>query len=578
MPVRGVNRLTRWGRSAWFAYSTIALLQVKVAWGAWRLKDLTFGDTCAYYLYATFWTSARKVNIAWSPLYSVFYGTVLESVGDVYAATILHRLLIALGAGLLVLALMRRLLPAQVAWLVAAWWTVLPVNFETVYEVHLFALLPIIAAWWMVALWPGCWGRGVGLGILWAAVVLSRNEVLFPAAVVGIGAIAWDLRRASRGGTSRRQVLLAYAIPVVAAASLWIVFYARSVTQFPALWTAYQPKHTVNMCQVYAAGYLQRHPEWARNPMTDCAEVMVRSFGEPYPTLGRMWHRNPRAVLEHFWWNLRLAPSGIQVLLFNATSSGMNPDYFPVHERSRLALLGSVLAALVLLPGLGTLWRDRRRWWRLWLRPRAATWLFMGGTVVPHCLVIILTQRPRPSYLFDLSVFLMGMVGMCAWVLCERLGWRRSPQWIFVPMVSALIVVVPSHYKGDPTTSRPLLQSYRRLAPFATLIGRSDAVLLVSRYPVELAHYIGGNRPSALDYGQIAVDSDETMEASLNQRGVNLFYVDESLIARLPPSALFVDRLRGTRTAAWELLAFEDRPDARWRLWGRRTFLEAQGS
>ena len=32
------------------------------------------------------------------------------------------------------------------AWLLAAWWAVLPVNFDTLYEVHLFALLPVLAA------------------------------------------------------------------------------------------------------------------------------------------------------------------------------------------------------------------------------------------------------------------------------------------------------------------------------------------------------------------------------------------------------------------------------------------------
>lgn len=570
--MRSLGRVRSWASKPWFAYTTIIALQLKVAWDAWRFKDLTFGDTSAYFLYATHWIDLRRVNIAWSPLYTVFYGIVLEAVRDVYVATILHRLLIALAADVLVLALMRRLLPGRVAWLVAAWWTLLPINFDTVYEVHLFALLPILLAWLVVAAWPGPWGRGTGLGIICAAVVLSRNELLIPAAVLGTAFLGWDLWHVRPGGASRRGVLLAYAVPFGAALTLCALFYARSVIQFPALLENYGPKHTVNMCQVFAAGYLQRHPEWAKNPMTECAEVMVRYFGESHPTLGRMLRSNRGAVLEHLWWNLSLTPNGVQVLLFNATSGQVNPDYFPVHAGSRRALVASFLVVIVVLAGFAVLYRERQRWWRRWLRSRAVAWLFMVGTVVPHSIVIILTQRPRPSYLFDLSVSLMGIVGMCCWALWRRLGSKRPPvamSWLMI----ALVVVVPSYYKSAPGMSRPLLESYRRLAPFAGLIARGDAVLLVSEYPAELRLYVGRSRPRTLDSTAVVLDSESELERSLDERGVNLFYVDETLLSRLPPSSPFADRLQATRGTDWDLLDFRDDAQGRWRLWGRKSFL-----
>src|SRR5260370_23143332 len=111
-----------------------------------------------------------------------------------------------------------------------------------------------------------------------------------------------------------------------------------------------------------------------------------------------------------------------------------------------------------------------------------------------------------------------------------------------------LVLVVPSYYEAlavfrrdHPPVSRagsasgmprPLLQSYRRLAPFAELIGRSDAVLLVSRYSVELAHYIGRGRPRILDYNQIVLDSAAEIEVFLADRGAIGFYVAESLPSR----------------------------------------------
>jgi hypothetical protein len=579
-----LSSMTSWAAKPWFAYGALMALQLKVTWGAWRVKDLTFGDTCAYFLYARFWTELRQLNIVWHPLYSVFYGTVLEAVGDVYAATILHRLLIALMAGVLVLALMRRLLPAGFAWLVAAWWTVSPINYDTVYEVHLFAVLPFLLAWLVVATWPGAWGRGIGVAIIGAAIVLSRNEMVFSWVVVGLAGLAWDLRQAGARMTSRRRVVLAYAIPFVLAAALCVSFYARSFIQFPALWEAYGPKHTSNMCQVFAAGYAQRNPAWTKNPMTDCEEITVRYFGEAQPTLGRMLRRNPRAMLEHFWWNLGLTPNGVQVLLFNATSGYANPDYFPVHTGSRLALTASVLTAAVVLTGLAVLYRGRREWWRAWLRPRAAAWLFIIATVVPHAAVVILTQRPRPSYLFDLSVCLMGIIGMCGWAICGAWARGRSPatlEWwrtrsalALTGLMVVLVAVAPRHYEDTSESPRPLLRAYRRLAPFAELITRNDAVLLVGEYPVELAHYIAWNMPRTLDYGEAALDAAPKVSAVLDEQKVNVFYVDESMVSRLGPAALFVDRLQATRDVGWELLALEDAPRARWRLWARRGFFD----
>ena len=47
-----------------------------------------------------------------------------------YTILILHRMLIVLALAVLVLALMRRLLPPGIAWMAAAWWVVLPIDFN----------------------------------------------------------------------------------------------------------------------------------------------------------------------------------------------------------------------------------------------------------------------------------------------------------------------------------------------------------------------------------------------------------------------------------------------------------------
>ena len=143
-------------RMPWPSYVLVALLQLKVIWNIWRFRDLTSGDTSSYFVSAYSWYEGLRDNFAWSPLYTSFYGTVFTVVPDAYAATIIHRTIIAMAATLGVLALMRRLLPPALALSVAIWWAVLPINFDTLYEVHLFALLPFSppVSWSPIAIHP----------------------------------------------------------------------------------------------------------------------------------------------------------------------------------------------------------------------------------------------------------------------------------------------------------------------------------------------------------------------------------------------------------------------------------------
>ena len=115
---------------------------------------------------ASIWADSFDLDLAWSPLYSILYGSMQWVIDGAFDVTITHRVLIALGAALLVLAVLRRLLSPAIAWALAIWWVLLPTNFDTVYEVHLFAvLLPLVAV--VVALtWSGPWMRSAVLAIL----------------------------------------------------------------------------------------------------------------------------------------------------------------------------------------------------------------------------------------------------------------------------------------------------------------------------------------------------------------------------------------------------------------------------
>jgi len=150
-------------RSPWFSYLTILIIQLKVLWGIWPHRDLTSGDTSYYFVMAWSWFKSWNVFITWTPLYTAFYGTLMHLTPDAYIVTILSRIIIVISGTMLVLMVMRRLLPPGLAWSMTVWWALLPINFDSLYEVHQFTVIPILLTCIAVLWKPGPWGRGLGV-------------------------------------------------------------------------------------------------------------------------------------------------------------------------------------------------------------------------------------------------------------------------------------------------------------------------------------------------------------------------------------------------------------------------------
>src|SRR5262249_4621938 len=180
------------------------------------------------------------------------------------------------------------------------------------------AVLPLLVTWLLLS-WPGRWARGTALAILAGSVILVRNEMSVATVLLGLVCLALEWRLVRRSDRPFRwhlpRLLAAYGVPLSLTAALIVFAYFRSTVQFPDLRNTLRRKHTINMCQVYAVGYQQRHPEWNKNPWIENHELMRDTFGNDDPSLGQMLLGNPRATLEHFAWNWRLTPNGLQVLL-----------------------------------------------------------------------------------------------------------------------------------------------------------------------------------------------------------------------------------------------------------------------
>ena len=518
--------------SAAFAYATILALQLKVLWGLWLYKDLESGDTTYYFMNATMWHTRGLTVFSWSPLYTTFFGSMFNLSNDAYAATIAHRLVLVLSLALLVLALLRRLLSPLIAWLMAVWWVVLPINFDAVYSVHLFAMIPILLAClavaWCGSRWiPGSLGRGGCLGILFGSAVLMRNELAIPFAFFGAACVIYEIR--SRREIGRRRLfwkLCHYCVPVLLAAGLSLFFYMRASDR-GSIKAVMWDKHTLNVCQIYASGYRQRHPEWINNPWTECQGLMEKTFGKPQLPLTEAVLRNPGAMFEHFAWNFSLLPNGVQILLFNAMSGTVNPDYLPVHIARFPVLAASFLLAGIWILGLV---RSPLRWTYWWERIQPRAWIWMAlFSFAPMCAFIVATQRPRPSYLFSLSVLIMAITGLLVESVLGPAVLSRSKT--FAPLiVAAVLIVTPRYYyNSEHQSPRTLLSYYRALKPFAARLGPGQVILMPGYgYAGELCNRF--SQPQTPPCGGLDYHDYASLREILARKKVNLVYVDEPML------------------------------------------------
>ena len=564
-----VRPMTAFCSRAWPSYVLILLLQIKVIWRIWELHDIPYGDTAHYFKSALTWSRGFYVNVLWAPLYSSFYGTLLFATDDVYNVTILHRVVIVLLIAVGVLFVLRQILSPGLALLGAAWWAILPINYDALSEVHQFALLPILLAWALILGSATVWARAAALAILVSSVVLVRNEFVVAAIVMALLCVTYEWRHPQKATT----YLAAYGTSLTVAVMTWGLFYWRSVIKFPAIWPHLELKHTINMCQVFAYGYQQRHPSWNASPWTDCQDLAQQMFGTGLPSISQMLWANPKATLDHFLWNISLVPNGMEALLFNAMGGGFQPDYLPIKVATYPLVLGP-LVLLVLVLGIVLAFREQRNPWS-WLFGRM-TLAFLPFLVM--AIPIVLTQRPRPSYLFSVSIIVMAMV---LWTLYRIL--QRRPRLLrtldagsFV-LAIVLIVLMPT-YSLPPylASGRPVLAKLEHLTPQRAMLLAPHGRVILGDWDSDVAAYldlplsvVNPYREERTVFNNTLLrswDKNTPLEQFLAEQQVTILYLDPSELARLRLEPLAKTLLENPRIAGWRDLGHEDRGARSWML------------
>jgi hypothetical protein len=541
------------------SYVAILLLQLKVIWGMWWYKDMTTGDTSFYYLAGVGWLRDGITSFVWSPLYCFFLGELIRFSSDAYTVLILHRMMIVLALAVLVLALMRGLLPPAIAWMAAAWWVVLPIDFDALYEVHLFAAIPLVLAPLAVLWIPGPLGRGIAVAVLLTEGLLVRNENLAAAGLLAVLSLGYELWI---GRATLSRVIRAYGVPLLCTILLASFFFFHRVAYDS--WDLVKAKHNVNVCQVFAAGYQQRAHDFALSPWTDCGQLMQRFFGSPDMSMMQALRANPSAMLGHFWWNMRLLPSGLQVLLFNFRSGDANPDYAPTFQ-SNLVLIPSVAACAIVALGAYFSFSERKKWtvasfWESALESRIWAWI----ALVCACLAVggaILTNRPRPSYLFILGITIRALVGLCLYLVIRHWPKLKAISSVALVLLVGVALVLPSWYEHAPSP-RPLLQAYRRLKPYEKFFREPKELLVSVGYGTELSSYAGECYCAAKQFVELRnqVTPERTLAQAFDQAGATLFLADELILA----DPLAKEFVANARQFHWDVLAERHNGSENW--------------
>ena len=136
--------------------------------------------------------------------------------------------------------------------------------------------------------------------------------------------------------------------------------------------------------------------------------------------------RNPRAMAEHLWWNAQLIPNGLQVLLFHGMSGRINPDYPPVQIWS-VVLPISLLAMAIVIVGL--ILHLPRTAILVDVMARGPAWAWIAMACIACAMpAVMLSQRPRPSYLFVFGIALRAVIGLCGLALVRRSWFVEAPR------------------------------------------------------------------------------------------------------------------------------------------------------
>src|SRR5581483_248434 len=319
---------------------------------------------------------------------------------------------------------------------------------------------------------------------------------------------------------------------------------------------AFQSRHLTNMGQVLAYGYQQRHPEWTHNPWTEYSPLMQQKFGRQLVSFTDAASINPQEIRDYVLWNLSLVPNGIQLALFNNYSGKYTPDFAVWHGSRAKAYVLSCVLLIVLAAGTYSLWRQREIWKRF-LNHRRVWVLVTMATTLPSAFLAIITQRPRPSYIFTLALFVMVVTGFCMSAMLRNFRLHRSFNRISLVLALCVLVFIPAG-STIVTGERQLYEVYQRLYPYRQFFADTSNVFASDSSCSVVSNYLGEGSHLKSCYLPGDSQAGSAFQQFLQQNKVSLLYLAEQSQRRHD----FAEWWTSPERNRWTIVAYDDK--AKW--------------
>ena len=186
----------------------------------------------------------------------------------------------------------------------------------------------------------------------------------------------------------------------------------------------------------------------------------------------------------------------------------------------------------------------------------------MFGALAVTALSVALTQRPRPEYIYGMTVGIVALSGLCVAALSRSLKLERWTAPLALGAGVVFLVAFPTFYHPSP---RPLHDALRRLEPVRRALQQPSSVLVASGYNFEICAYLAetyAHRCTSPDWSTVGASARRLGSANqaLLQAKATVVYADPPLQA----DPLLMRVLASPRSTGWRQVAAGTGNDGRW--------------
>jgi hypothetical protein len=187
---------------------------------------------------------------------------------------------------------------------------------------------------------------------------------------------------------------------------------------------------------------------------------------------------------------------------------------------------------------------------------------------------VIVTQRPRPSYLLGAGVLYVWVLLAYAAALVPPLEKLDTP-WVFLACAAILVLLAPS-YRSLPLRSKggALGLTYNELRPHGGRLCQRSMRLAIGEYATDIANYLctphspdaKGPRVEVVTIASLPADAfsgPRSLVAGLETRGVGAAVIDRFIFQRYPGLQGCAALRDAFLENAWEQLAYAIADDGR---------------